>query len=138
MSILPMNYFSKVNFSDLLKKCEKNPQKVLLFDQVRTSKKNTTFMIGQKIREYRESKGLLQRQMAAALEVDTAYISRIESNEKPLSKNHLKKISALLEIPEEEITTIWLADRIISIIEEEKYQVNALKLALTQLDHEKL
>jgi transcriptional regulator with XRE-family HTH domain len=47
-------------------------------------------MLGEKLRELREAKGLVQRQVAADLEVDTAYISKMEHNEKPVSRNHLK------------------------------------------------
>jgi HTH-type transcriptional regulator, competence development regulator len=50
-------------------------------------------MLGEKLKELREAKGLVQRQVAAELEVDTAYISKIESNEKPVSRTHLKKLA---------------------------------------------
>lgn len=38
-------------------------------------------MLGDKLRELREAKSLLQRQVTAELEVDTAYISKMQSNE---------------------------------------------------------
>ena len=34
-------------------------------------------MLGEKLKELRESKGLVQRQVAAALGVDTAYVSKM-------------------------------------------------------------
>ena len=49
-------------------------------------------MLGAKLKELREINGYVQRQIAAELEVDTAYISKVENDEKPLSKNHLKII----------------------------------------------
>ena len=67
-------------------------------------------MLGERLRELRDAKGLVQRQVAAELEVDTAYISKMESNEKPVSRQHLKKLSVLLGIAEEELLTLWLAD----------------------------
>lgn len=45
-------------------------------------------MLGKKLRELREAKGLVQRQIAAKLEVDIAYISKIENGEKHLIKTH--------------------------------------------------
>ena len=60
-------------------------------------------MLGEKLKELRESKGLLQRQVAAELDVDTAYISKMENNDKPVSKEHLKKISTLLGVPENDL-----------------------------------
>lgn len=45
-------------------------------------------MLGEKLKELRESKGLLQRQVAAELKVDTAYISKMENNDKPVSNSY--------------------------------------------------
>ena len=76
-------------------------------------------MLGGKLKELRESKGLLQRQVAAELEVDTAYISKMESNEKPVSRTHLKKLAALFGIEQEELQTLWLADKLHDIVKDE-------------------
>lgn len=45
-------------------------------------------MLGERLRLLRESKGLLQREVAAELAVDTAYISKMENNDKPVSLKH--------------------------------------------------
>lgn len=37
--------------------------------------------LGRKLRELKESKGLLLRQVAAYLETDTAFLSKLERNE---------------------------------------------------------
>lgn len=86
-------------------------------------------MIGQKLRELRESKGLVQRQIAAELEVDTAYVSKIEGNEKPVSRHHLKKLSILLDISEEELLKHWIADKLYDVIKNENLGIEALQLA---------
>jgi transcriptional regulator with XRE-family HTH domain len=90
-------------------------------------------MLGQKIKELREAKGLVQRQIAAELDVDTAYVSKIESNEKPLSRNHLRKLALLLDISEAELLTIWLADKILKTIGNEQCKSEALHLALKNI-----
>ncbi len=90
-------------------------------------------MLGEKLKELRESKGLLQRQIAAELEVDTAYISKIESNEKPLSRIHLKKIAPLLGIVEEELLMLWLADKLFDMAKDEDLALNAIKVAEKEL-----
>jgi transcriptional regulator with XRE-family HTH domain len=92
-------------------------------------------MLGQKIKELREAKGLVQRQIAAELDVDTAYVSKIESNEKPLSRNHLRKLALLLDISEAELLTIWLADKILKIIRNEQCKSEALHLALKNIQN---
>ena len=86
-------------------------------------------MLGQKLRELREAKGLMQRQVAAALEVDTAYVSKIESNEKPLSRGHLKKLSNLLDLPEDQLHTLWLADKLYDLAKDEQFGLQALEVA---------
>lgn len=90
-------------------------------------------MLGQKLKELREAKGLVQRQVAAALEVDTAYISKIESNEKPVSKNHIKKLSELLGISKNELHALWLADKVSVIVKDEKDGLLALRIAMRDL-----
>ena len=83
-------------------------------------------MLGEKIKELREAKGLVQRQVAAELEVDTAYISKMESNEKPVSRQHLKKLSLLLDISEEELNTLWLADKLLDVVKDEPSALKSL------------
>ena len=90
-------------------------------------------MLGEKLRELREAKGLVQRQVAAELEVDTAYISKMESNEKPVSRQHLKKLSVLLGIAEEELLTLWLADKLYDIAKDEAVGLKALEAAEEEL-----
>lgn len=87
-------------------------------------------MLGEKLKELRELKGLVQRQVAAALEVDTAYISKMESNEKPVSRSHLKKLAALLGISEEDLLTLWLADKLYDVVKGEPAGLKSIKVVL--------
>ena len=91
-------------------------------------------MLGEKLKELREAKGLVQRQVAAELEVDTAYISKMESNEKPVSRSHLKKLAVLLGgITEEELLTLWLADKLYDIAKDEEVGLKAMEVAEEEL-----
>lgn len=90
-------------------------------------------MLGEKLKNLRENKGLVQRQVAAELQVDTAYISKMEHNEKPVSRNHLKKISKLYNIPESELLPIWLADKILQLVNNEKFTIQAIEMALEKV-----
>ncbi len=90
-------------------------------------------MLGAKLKELREINGYVQRQIAAELEVDTAYISKVENDEKPLSKSHLKKIAKLFKVAEKELVVIWLADKILNTIHDEENKQQALQLALNTL-----
>ena len=86
--------------------------------------------LGQKIRELREKKALLLRQVAAHLEVDTALMSKIERGERNASKQQVISIAGFLKADEEELLTLWLADKIEStIVEEPKLAYEAMKIA---------
>lgn len=90
-------------------------------------------MFGQKVKELREAKGLVQRQVAAELEVDTAYVSKIESDEKLISRNHIAKLSKILNVQENELQKLWLAEKILKILDDEDYKEEALKLVLKNI-----
>ena len=89
---------------------------------------NMTF--GETIRKQRENKGLLLRQVAAFLEVDTAFISKLERNERNASREQVIKLAEYLNTPVETLLTVWLAGKILLIINDDKQGESALKLAL--------
>ena len=86
--------------------------------------------LGKKIRELREKQNLLLRQVAAHLEVDTALISKIERGDRKASKQQVIKIADFLNASENELLTLWLADKIEStIVEEPTVAYQAMKIA---------
>ena len=90
--------------------------------------------LGQKIREIRESQNLLLRQVAAELEVDTALMSKIERGDRNASKQQVIEIAKFLKASEEELLTLWLADKIEStIVEEPTIAYQAMKIANKKL-----
>jgi HTH-type transcriptional regulator, competence development regulator len=93
-------------------------------------------MLGKKLREMREANGYLQRQVAAELEVDTAYVSKIEHDEKPVSRGHLKKLSKLFNVSENKLLSLWLADRVLDVVKNDD-AVEALRIAMNQVKSKK-
>lgn len=90
--------------------------------------------LGQKIRELRESQNLLLRQVAAELEVDTALMSKVERGDRNASKQQVIEIAKYLKANEEELLTLWLADKIEStIVEEPTIAYQAMKIANKKL-----
>jgi transcriptional regulator with XRE-family HTH domain len=90
-------------------------------------------MPGQKLRELREAKGLVQRQVPAEPEVDTTNMSKLESNERSAIRQHLKKLSVLLSISKDELLTLWLADKLYDIAKEEEVGLKAIEAAEVEL-----
>ena len=95
--------------------------------QIMTSQRMYDRTFGETIRHIRENKGMLLRQVAAALEIDTALISKIERGERTAQKEQVSKIATILEVPEEELMIIWLSYKILTIVEEEPMAYKALK-----------
>ena len=83
--------------------------------------------LGNKIRELRESKGLLLRQVAAHIEVDTALVSKLERGERKAHKEQVSRIAEFLEVEEKDLMLLWLADRITDSIEGESLGMDAIK-----------
>lgn len=92
-------------------------------------------MLGEKLRDLREEKGMLQREVAASLSIDTAYVSKMENNEKPVSKVHLKQLAKLYGVNEKSLMPLWLAEKIKRSIKDEGYSEQALELVLNEIKH---
>jgi transcriptional regulator with XRE-family HTH domain len=92
-------------------------------------------MLGQKIRELREARGLVQREIAAILEVDNAYVSKMESNDKPVSRHHLKVLAHVYGVHESELLPLWLAQKILKGVNNESYAEDALNLAIKEIQN---
>ena len=82
------------------------------------------------VKKKRERKKLLLRQAAAFLEVDTAFVSKLERGERNASREQVIKLADFLDTPAEPLITIWLADKISDTIKDSKEGEEALKLVL--------
>jgi transcriptional regulator with XRE-family HTH domain len=91
--------------------------------------------LGKRIKELRESKGLFLREVGAALGLDNAFISKIENEEKLLPKKHLERLAEFLDVPINELLTLWLSDKIKSLIDDKEIGKQALKTVLNELKH---
>lgn len=88
---------------------------------------------GERIRELRESKELLQRQFAASLEIDTPMFSKIERGDRKAKKEQVEQLATLLETDRRPLLTLWLTDQIIDLVNTEEFALDAVRLAEKQL-----
>ena len=93
--------------------------------------------LGQKIRELRESNGMYQRQLAAILQVGDGFLSKVESDQKALKREHLKTISETFNYSFSELEALWIGSKIYDIVKDEKEGMNALKVAEEQMKYER-
>ena len=82
-------------------------------------------LLGNKIKELREEHGVLQRQLAALLEIDTPMFSKIERGNRYAKRTQVIQLAEYFKIDKNELLTLWLADEILDVVENE----NELKLA---------
>ena len=73
-------------------------------------------LLGNKIRELRDEQKLLQRQLAAALEIDTPMFSKIERGDRRAKREQVVKLAELLHQDENEMLKLWLADKVIDVV----------------------
>lgn len=92
-------------------------------------------LFANKIRQLREEKQLLQRQLASALEIDTPMYSKIERGERPAKRAQVVTIAKILTTDENELLTLWLADKVIEALKgENKLADKALEIANKNLN----
>lgn len=61
-------------------------------------------IFGQKIKELREEKGFVQRQLATVIEVDTPMYSKIERGKRKAKREHVKLIAKKTQCKRKRIT----------------------------------
>ncbi len=89
--------------------------------------KKETF--GEVIRNLRELQGLPIRKVAANLDIDPSTLSKIERNERSANKEHIKKLSEIFEIKENELLVSYLSDKISYDLLNEDCSAEVLKVA---------
>lgn len=92
-------------------------------------------LFGNKIKELRDKQGLLQRQLAAALEIDTPMFSKIERGDRRAKREQVIKLAELLHQDKDDMLKLWLADKVLDVVEgEEKLSNDAISIAQEQIN----
>ena len=76
-------------------------------------------IFGRKIKELRDEQGVLQRQLAALLEIDTPMFSKIERGDRKAKREQVIKMAEYFHQDVNEMLTLWLADKVLDAIENE-------------------
>jgi len=89
--------------------------------------------LGNKIRETRENQNLLLRQVAAYLKIDIALLSKAERGGRNLSRVNVTRLAELFKIPQEDLLSLWLCDRVLRSVGDDPLAELGIKQALYQL-----
>lgn len=84
---------------------------------------------GNHIRELREEQSLLLRELAASLDMDVAYLSKIERGNRTARKEQVLAFAKALKQDRKQLLQIWMADQIVDMIKEEDDITGILKIA---------
>ena len=88
-------------------------------------------LLGNKIKSLRDEQGILQRQVAAYLEIDTPMFSKIERGDK---RSQVPQLAKYFYVDEDELLILWLADRILDAVEGEgEIKFKAIEVAKCEL-----
>lgn len=91
-------------------------------------------LFGKKLRQLRDENGVLQRQLADLLEIDTPMFSKIERGDRYAKRRHVPLLAKYFNIDESELLTLWLADKILAAVKgEEKASLDALEVVKREL-----
>ncbi len=78
------------------------------------------------IKKLREEKQLPQRQLAAALNIDTATYCKIEKGDRRAKREQVDTIAELLNADKDELLSLWLAEQVIDIIKDDKRIIDSI------------
>lgn len=92
------------------------------------------YTLGQLLREYRESKGLLLRQVAAAMELDMGLLSKFERDDRKPNKDQVMAFAKFYNANADELLLAWLSDKIAGEVQHEYLAKEALQAAEKKVD----
>ena len=91
-------------------------------------------LLGNKIKELRIKHEVLQRQLAAYLEIDTPIFSKIERGDRRAKRSQVILLAKYFHIDEKDMLTLWLADKVLDTLEGEyELCLDALDTAKAEL-----
>lgn len=92
---------------------------------------------GEKIRTLRENQGLFLRQVAPLLDMDTAQLSKIEKGLRQMKREQIPVIAQILKADKDELLTLWLADQVYEVVQDENLALKAMQMAEEKIKYEK-
>lgn len=89
--------------------------------------------LGDYIKSEREKKGLLMRELAALVDVDTSMISKVENGYRIPTKEQVEKIAKALELDTWSLINLWYSEKIYQEIRDEENACEILKIIENRL-----
>ena len=103
------------------------------------SKQSTlkTQTIGTILRELREAKGLLLREVGAKLSLDPTILSKIEQDKRMPTKEQVKSLANFYKDQKNEVIIAWLSDKLYYEVQDEDLALQAMLVAEEKIKYNK-
>lgn len=85
--------------------------------------------LGTTLREFREARGLLLREVGAKLSIDPTILSKIERNERMPTKEQAKALAGFYKDQKNDVIIAWLSDKLVYQVQDENLALQALQVA---------
>lgn len=86
------------------------------------------------IRQRRELLGLAQKELAEALSVDVPMYSRYERGQRTMKEEHIPTIASKLNVDVNELRKLWVADKVLSVVHEERDASDILNIVAENIN----
>ncbi len=90
---------------------------------------------GEAIRKLREEKELPLRKVAALLDIDQSFLSKIERNERKASKEQVIQLAKIFKVNEKELLIQYYSDKVAYDLADEKTAKEILQVAEQKIDY---
>ncbi len=85
--------------------------------------------IGTTLRELREGRGLLLREVGAQLSLDPTILSKIEQNKRMATKKQITSLANFYKDHKNEVIIAWLSDKLYFEVQNEDLALQAMQVA---------
>jgi len=86
-------------------------------------------LFSEHIRNLREMLKIRQREVAACLKSDTAFVSKLEKGERQARREQVLLLAELFKVDKEELLSLWLAEKVYDLVKDEHVALKSLKMA---------
>lgn len=95
--------------------------------------------LGKRLQDLRAEKNLRSSQFATTIGVEPSTYSRIEKGSRHIKIEQLNKLADFLEVSHEEMHSLWLADKVLEVIEELPVDISkkAISIVYEQINSKK-
>lgn len=89
------------------------------------------------IRSLREKRKIRQREVAACLKADSAYVSKLEKGERKARREQVILLAEFFKVDKEELLSLWLGEKVYDVLKNEDVAKKALKVAEKKINYNK-